>query len=208
LKAEKRIGRFGPEYFVTEEALADAGLQLAPAASDSAMVRRTRAERLPASVEDRLAQRALRESVPISLYQELQMKHEQLLVQYGMVRAAGTRMLELRAELESKQRALDESRTRAEGLKRRLEEETARLEGRLREAELEREGRGLEIAALKEKVRGLEMFTRNARTSASVEQQYREIMEQARRVERVAAPRSGTKRRLPRQTGPPAEQDH
>ena len=40
-------------------------------------------------------------------------------------------------------------------------------------AELELEGRGLEIAALREKIRGLEMLTRNAVTNETIERQVR-----------------------------------
>ena len=95
-EAQKRIGRFGPEYFVSDEQLTAAGLELrderpaAPAAVDRAPAP------LPPS----------HYSVPVTLFQELQMKHEQLLVQYGMVRVGGMRVLELRSELEAKKREL------------------------------------------------------------------------------------------------------
>jgi hypothetical protein len=136
------------------------------------------------------------------------MKHEQLLVQYGMVRAAGAKVLELRADVEEKQRQLEAARDRAAALSRRLADETARLERELREAELERKGRGLEIAALKEKVRGLELFTRNARTSATVEQKYREIMEQTRRVQRLSSGPGKEDGAFSRRPDKPADRDH
>jgi len=208
LDAEKKPGRFGPEYFVTEQALADAGLQAKPEERPTSLARRPSRELARAETESRIAERLLRDSVPISLYQELQMKHEQLLVQYGMVRAAGAKVLELRADVEEKQRRLEEARNRASTLSRRLTEETSRLERQLREAELEQEGRGLEIAALKEKVRGLEMFTRNARTSATVEQKYREIMDQTRRVERLSSSRSTEGGAFSPKPGKTADTDH
>ena len=208
LDAEKKPGRFGPEYFVSEQALADAGLQAKTEERSSALVRRPSRELARAETESRIAERLLRDSVPISLYQELQMKHEQLLVQYGMVRAAGAKVLELRADVEEKQRRLEDAQDRAATLGRRLTEETSRLERQLRESELEQEGRGLEIAALEEKVRGLEMFTRNARTSATVEQKYREIMDQTRRVERLSSGRSTEDGAFSPRPGKGVDRDH
>ncbi len=55
----------------------------------------------------------------------------------------------------------------------------------LREAALELEGRRLEIEALREKVRGLEMLTRNTVTSETIERQYARVMEQVRLVDRL-----------------------
>ena len=209
LEAQKKPGRFGPEYFVSEQALADAGLQAKAEKRLTALVQRPSRELARAESESRITERLLRDSVPISLYQELQMKHEQLLVQYGMVRAAGTKVLELRADVEEKQRQLENAKSRAEALNRRLAEETSLLERQLREAELEQKGRGLEIAALKEKVRGLEMFTRNARTSATVEQKYREIMDQTRRVKRLSSSQStDSSGAFSRRPDKPADKDH
>jgi hypothetical protein len=108
------------------------------------------------------------------------MKHEQLLVQYGMIRAGGLRVLELRAELEA-------SQARSARLQDELAELARSSAQRLREAELEHEGQRLEIAALHEKVRALEMLTRNAATNQSIERQFTEVMAQARRVDGLAA---------------------
>lgn len=208
LAAKKKPGRFGPEYFVSEQALTEAGLQATAAGEPQPLVRRPATDLARSESDSRIAERLFRDSVPLSLYQELQMKHEQLLVQYGMVRAAGTKVLELRAAVEEKQLRLKAAQDRATSLSRRLAEETARFERQLREAELERKGRGLEIAALKEKVRGLEMFTRNARTSATVEQKYREIMEQTRRVERLSASQSTGDKGLAPRPDKRADRDH
>ena len=93
-------GRYGPEYLVTENNLIDAGLGFETPGE-------TPSRNLPAKRPDPvLPSPQAQETVPLALFQELQMKHEQLLVQYGMVRVAGTRMMELRAELAEKQRAL------------------------------------------------------------------------------------------------------
>ena len=52
------------------------------------------------------------------------------------------------------------------------------------------------------------MFTRNARTSATVEQKYREIMDQTRRVKRLSSDRSTQGKGLSPRPGKPADRDH
>jgi hypothetical protein len=179
LRAEKLSGRFGPEYFVSDEGLLEAGLEGS-----------ARSENLPAPVRGQprsLPPRlSSRETLPIGLYQELQMKHEQLLVQYGMVRASGLRTLELQGDLDSKRREIEECRAEITRLRDRLARETAMLRQKLREAELEAKGRALEIAALREKVRALEMLTRNAVTNESIERQFASLREQAQVVEHLS----------------------
>lgn len=178
LPAEKRPGRFGAEYFVTEQGLADAGLPAGPPVErHSPPAPRSDAGRAPRHRAD---------TIPDVLYRELQMKHEQLLVQYGMLRAAGLRAVELRAELDETRHRLEEAQARAAELRRRLADETTRLAQRLRRAELEQESRQIEIEALREKIRSLEMLTRNAATSDSIERQFSEIMAQSRRVRELA----------------------
>ncbi len=188
LAARKRPGRFGPEYFVSEPALSDARLEAQPPKNRGELARRPEdggRSATPATVEP---------TVPAFLFQELQMKHEQLLVQYGMVRVAGMRVLELRAELEAKQQDLDAGEARIRRLRARFQEETTRLKQLLRRVELEQEGRGLEIAALREKVKALESLTRKSVTNETIEKQFSEVMEQMRRVDcmsdRLDAPRS------------------
>ena len=144
LHAEKRDGRFGPEYFVSEEDLAGAGL--ARDAGDAALVTR----REQRSLTPTSAPRA--DGVPLTLYQELQMKHEQLLVQYGMIRAGGMRAMELQNENQALKRQLDERTSHLERGRRRTSGETSALKRELRAAYLELEGRALQIAALKAKV--------------------------------------------------------
>ncbi len=180
LAASKRPGRFGPEYFVSGPALSDAGLETRPAASRGELARRPEAAvrgTRPAAVEL---------TVPASLFGELQMKHEQLLVQYGMVRVEGMRVLELRAELEAKQQELDAGEARIRRLRTRFHEESTRLKQLLRGVELEQEGRGLEIAALREKVKALELLTRKSVTNDTIEKQFSEIMVQMRRVDSMS----------------------
>jgi len=176
LSADKRAGRFGPEYFVTEEALSAAGLPTAEPASPALPVRTAPRSELAL---------ATHESVPATLFRDLQMKHEQLLVQYGMMRVGGLRAVELRADLEDTRRRLEEAQARTAELRRRMADDTARLRQRLRRAELEQESRQIEVEALREKIRSLEMLTRNADTNQSIEQQFSEIMEQSRRVREI-----------------------
>jgi hypothetical protein len=210
LPAQKQPGRFGPEYMVSEEDLANAGLELVPLEEPGSLVRRAgtsirrRSSSLPVPLENRPA-----ESVPISLFQELQMKHEQLLVQYGMFRASGMRVLSLRAELEARQDELNQSNARLADLRRQSSRETARLKQLLRGVELEQEGRGLEVAALREKVRALELLTRNTATNESIERQFSDVMTQMRRVDSLNQKSSGPEEpEEPRWPDPRQETDH
>ena len=180
LKAEKRLGRFGPEYFVSEDQLNEAGLEIR---EDGPLVAAA-GPPVPAQLPP------AHYSIPVTLFQELQMKHEQLLVQYGMVRVGGMRVMELRAELESKQRELTASEARIRDLTRKFNEETDRLKNTLRKVEFEQEGRGLEIGALREKVRALEILTRNSTRTESIEQQFSEVLEQMRRVDQSGSDRT------------------
>ena len=187
LAADKLPGRFGPEYFVTTEQLAAAGLdvrgaELAP--TTAIVLARSSA---PPALRTAPRDRFLRDSVPISLFQDLQLKHEQLLVQYGMVRAGGLRVLDMQAELETRRRQVDDAQAENTRIKERLAREAGELRKRLREAELELEGRRIEAAALREKVRGLDMLTRNRATNEEIDQQFSEVMDQMRRVERLTA---------------------
>ncbi len=187
LAADKLPGRFGPEYFVTAEQLAAAGLDASGA--DSVPPAANLVPRSPSasSLATAPLDRVLRESVPISLFQDLQLKHEQLLVQYGMVRAGGLRVLDMQAELETRRRQIEDAQAENTRVKERLAREAGELRKRLREAELELEGRRVEAAALREKVRGLEMLTRNRVTNEEIDRQFSDVMEQMRRVDRLTA---------------------
>jgi excisionase family DNA binding protein len=195
LRAEKLPGRYGPEYFVSWNALDEARLREDAGASNLPEPVR-RPPRAP-------AQASFRDTLPIGLDQELQMKHEQLLVQYGMVRASGLRTLEIQGELDAKRREIEECRAEIARLRERLGKETAILRQKLRDAEMEMEGRGMEIAALREKVRALEMLTRNAVTNETIERQFASVMEQMRVVDRLSEERDPAHR--PRRPWPPGE---
>ena len=187
LRAEKRPGRFGPEYFVVHEDLIGLGLEPSQEGHGETHAMTVAAKAL-------VPVPSVREGVPMSLFQELQMKHEQLLVQYGMVRAAGLRTMELREESEAARGRIEELETEIDRLRQRLRRDSERLLKNVREGELVREALDLENAALREKVRGLELITRNAVTTETIEKRYREVAEQARRVDRLETEthRSGT----------------
>jgi hypothetical protein len=190
LHAEKRYGRFGPEYFVSDQDLTDAGLDPESRESNLALERATPSRGELAPREDAgFDGRWLREIVPLSLFQELQMKHEQLLVQYGMVRAGGLRSMELRADLEAREKSLEEAELSIERTNQQHASEISRLKQQLREALLELEGRRLEIDALQEKIRALEMMTRNAVTNETIDSQLQRIQEQSRRVDELSSGR-------------------
>ena len=182
LHAEKRFGRFGPEYYLSAQDLSEAGLS----------VEQSAARELPVPVSTSLASptttatyEALAAAIPISLYQELQMKHEQLLVQYGMIRAAGIRSMDVQSRLDRAQATLAQLQDRRERKDRTQGRRDEQLDKQLREAHLELEGRALEILALKEKVRGLEMLTRNTITNETIDKQFGEVVDQSKRLQRL-----------------------
>ncbi len=183
LAADKRDGRFGPEYCLSIEDLAAAGLDAVPLAAPRALARRSPNGSAAALREEAAGPPGLYDVVPLGLFQELQMKHEQLLVQYGMVRAGGLRAMEQQAELEASNRELEATRDSVRRLRRDAEAQTSRL----RQATLELEGRALEIEALREKVRALEMLTRNAVTTEAIDKQFRAVLDQTRRVDELAS---------------------
>jgi hypothetical protein len=134
------------------------------------------------------------ETVPLTLFQELQMKHEQLLVQYGMVRAAGMRVMELQNELLARSEEVQGLKSQISLSRAQLFDASAPYRTQARKMELELKGRQLEIDALKEKVRGLEMLTRNAVTTETIERQFTDLLAQEEKVDRHA-PEKGIRRR-------------
>lgn len=209
LRAEKRFGRFGPEYYLDPADLVEAGFELdaqaqagqqshtpvplstqaRPAAADAAATAGSEALTPARSIPPAMVPSG--EQVPMTLFQELQMKHEQLLVQYGMIRAAGMRNVDLQQKLERSEQRIESMKLQLERSDRAQSMHSDTQEQELRQAQLELKGRALEIAALKEKVRALEMLTRNAVTNETIENQFTHVLDQTRRVERLgaAAPR-------------------
>jgi len=176
LQAEKVDGRYGPEYTVSEDDLRAAGFDVEPLPA-AALRGESAALAHP-------HQAVARDAVPSSLFHELQMKHEQLLVQYGMIRAGGLRLLEWKAEAEASRESAAREREEGEQMRQRLLREITDLRKRLREAELELEGRQIELAALREKVGTLERGSR-APDPKALERQLEALAEQRRRVDRL-----------------------
>jgi hypothetical protein len=200
LRAEMTPGRFGPEYTLDETALGEAGLPVSgadpgrPRAGSRTALAPTGAsprgrEWVDASRVNgtRPIEELLKEFVPADLYRELSMKHEQLLVQYGMIRASGQRLFEIREEAERASEELRQAQDRQKELQDRSSREIGFLRQHLRQAELEIEQRNMELLALREKVRILELMTRNAITTESIEKQFLQIFEKEREIDAMLA---------------------
>jgi chromosome segregation ATPase len=123
------------------------------------------------------------------------MKHEQLLVQYGMVRVGGQKMMEYKIESEQLADRLRESEATARSERDHYDRELGFLKKHLRQAELEIEGKNQEIAALREKVRMLELISRNAITNESIEHQFFQVFDKRLELEEMEATSSDERRR-------------
>jgi hypothetical protein len=84
------------------------------------------------------------------------MKHEQILVQYGMIRAGGQKLLEFKADAEQKTEELQRQQERYQGLRQRALKEIGLLRKRLREMEIALEERNIAIAVLEERAKHVE----------------------------------------------------
>lgn len=150
LKAEKDVGKFGEEYRIRRDDLLALGFTAAEPPDDpiAPLVRTTPA--LPVLAQD---------AVPVSLYNELLMKHEQILVQYGMIRAGGQKLYEYKADAEAKAEALERAEARYQALRQRAMQEIGLLRKQLREMEIKVEERRIEVTLLQETVGRLESGT-------------------------------------------------
>ena len=142
-----------------------------------------------------LTEHFFREMVPVDLFRELAMKHEQLLVQYGMVRVGGQKLMEYKAEAERLDQELQAARDGAKIERDRFAQEVGFLKKHLRQAELEIEQRNQEIASLREKVRILELISRNAITTESIEHQFLRVLDKKLELEEMQATSSDERRR-------------
>ena len=180
LPAEKERGKFGVEFRIRAEDLHSLGV----VRDESLAVREVQAEPHPVrSVVEEISQRY----VPRELYSELTMKHERLLVQYGMIRAGGAKMMEYRAEAEMKDSLLADREREIREIRERSEKEISFLQNHLRQAEIEIEDRNIEIALLQEKVRRLEVGALGAAAVRSFDEEVRSIRDQEARVAEVPA---------------------
>lgn len=175
LPAEKEQGKFGVEFRIREEDLQSLGVVPGEALS----VREPSVSPAPVrSLVEEISQRY----VPRELYSEMVMKHERLLVQYGMIRAGGQKLMEYRAESEMKDSLLAEREKEIREIRERSGKEVEFLQNHLRQAEIEIEDRNIEISLLQEKVRRLEMAAAGAAAVRSFDEEVRSIREQEARV--------------------------
>ncbi len=191
LSAEKEQGKFGVEFRIREEDLKALGV----VPGETLAVREASPSPSPArNLVEEISQRF----VSRELYSELAMKHERLLVQYGMIRAGGQKLLEVRAESEMKDTLLVEREKEIREIRERSEKEIAFLQNHLRQAEIEIEDRNIEISLLQEKIRRLEMSAASAAAVRSFDEEVRSIREQEGRVAEMSAraPESADNRRI------------
>jgi excisionase family DNA binding protein len=182
LAAEKQAGKFGEEYRIRREDLL--GLGFTPSerslSSEASLVRAAPAVPAPPA-----------EGVPIALYNELLMKHEQILVQYGMIRAGGQKLLEYKADAEAKAEAIAREKERYEALRRKAVREIGFLRKRLREMEMRLEEQKIEIALLRENGRGREAAPADAPMNGAFEASLMQIRQQERAIAALAADEPG-----------------
>ena len=177
LKADKEIGKFGEEYKILREDLLALGFS---AQSDLPA-------RLGPSVPAAMEAEPKETLVPASLFNDLLMKHEQILVQYGMIRAGGQKLLEYKAAAETREEDLRQAEDRYQALRSRAVREIQFLRKHLREAEIEVEERNIEITLLQEKIKRLEMAAAHAATVDTFDRSLVEIRQKERDISQMEA---------------------
>jgi len=177
LKAEKEIGKFGEEYKIRREDLLALGFS-----TDETLPARV-PHPLPASRET-APQEIM---VPASLYNDLLLKHEQILVQYGMIRAGGQKLFEYKAVAEAKDDELKQAEDRYQALRSRALKEIQFLRKHLREAEIEVGERNIEITLLQEKIKRLEAAAAHAATAGSFDKSIVEIRQKEHEIAQIEA---------------------
>jgi excisionase family DNA binding protein len=177
LKADKEIGKFGEEYKIRREDLLSLGF------SADGELPATVPRPVPA-VRDAVPQEIM---VPASLYNELLLKHEQILVQYGMIRAGGQKLFEYKAVAEAREDDLKTAEDRYQALRSRALKEIQFLRKHLREAELEVEERNIEITLLQEKIKRLEAAAAHAATADGFDKSLVEIRQKEHEIAQMEA---------------------
>lgn len=173
-------GRYGPEYVVDDDDLRQA--ELLGEGPDDALPEDDDVLETPDRPTTALATRAgldaapahhdaMADYVPGLLFRELTMKHEQLLVQFGMLRVSGQQLYEARR-----------TATELALVRDRHAREIGELKARLRQAELEIAARQDEVVHLRSEMRRLEIISRNAATLIAMDEQF------AQRVQRSPLP--------------------
>ncbi len=185
LPAEKSEGKFGEEYKISRDDLLALGLSPAPLPSSEPV---KRSEALQARQQPAAPVHSGEVMVPISVYNELLMKHEQMLVQYGMIRAGGQKLLEFKVDAETKTEELQRARERYQALRIRAAKEIKFLRKHMRQAEIEIEERNIENTLLQEKVKRLERAAAGVASSDTFEAQVAEIQDKERALTDLEAP--------------------
>ncbi len=173
LRARLIPGRYGPEYVVTDDDLRAASINLAARPPDPAPTALPNASLVPAAPAA-LALAAPPDAVSGLLYRELLMKHEHLLVQFGMLRVSGQQLYEVRREAERRAAEARQAAADLAAVRDRHAREIGALKARLRQAELEIAARDDENARLRGESRRLEIALRNAATASGIDEEYKE----------------------------------
>jgi hypothetical protein len=179
LRARLVPGRYGPEYGVELDELRHAGLWDGSSEPPAPPPGRGAIEAAPSPAVTGLIvptppspPAVAAEGVPLTIFRELLMKHEQLLVQYGMLRVSGQQVHEVRREAERK--ALDAARVADEmvRIRDRHAKEIGLLKARLRQAELLLAEREEEIGRLRQEIQRQEMAARNANRAGAIDAEF------------------------------------
>ena len=177
LQAGKEIGKFGEEYKIRREDLQALGFP-----TDGELPVRV-PHQVPAA-RDTAPQEMM---VPASLYNDLLLKHEQILVQYGMIRAGGQKLFEYKAVAEARDDELKKADDRYQALRSRALKEIQFLRKHLREAEIEVEERNIEITLLQEKLKRLEAAAAHAATVDSFDKSLVDIRQKEHEIAQIEA---------------------
>lgn len=148
LKAFKEMGKFGEEYKIAQDDLLALGFS--PASRDLPV----KAPPAPIAV---IPSASSEDRIPASVFNELLMKHEQILVQYGMIRAGGQKLLEYKAEAEIGAEELRRAQERYQALRARAAREIKMLRQQVRESAIQIEDRNIEITLMQERIKRLEL---------------------------------------------------
>ncbi len=194
LPAEKSEGKFGKEYKISRDDLLALGLSPSPIPSSDPV---KRSEALQPRQQPAAPVHSGEVMVPISVYNELLMKHEQILVQYGMIRAGGQKLLEFKVDAEAKTEELQRARERYQALRIRAAKEIKFLRKHMRQAEIEIEERNIEITLLHEKIKRLERAAAGAASSDTFEAKVAEIHGKERALADLEPPESPASKAYP-----------
>lgn len=168
LRARLIPGRYGPEYVVSEDDLSGARLLEERSGGELSTIESSGAVGTVGPYGPDL--------VPGLLYRELLMKHEQLLVQFGMLRVSGHQLLELRQEAQQRTREAEEAVAELTRLRDRHAREIGELKAKARQAELALAERDEESRTLRSQLLRLEIAQRNAQTAQGIDSQFAQVV--------------------------------